>query len=111
MSTAHSIEPLNDFLLNQMGKHSGAFILGKAGLLDGLPSTTTSNMRDQLAKNFPGTQVRAKRYVDAGKIITTAEISAGIDGALYLVARELGERAAQARTRYMETTGSAPQNN
>jgi transcriptional regulator GlxA family with amidase domain len=91
---------------------SGAFILGKAGLLDGLPSTTTSSMRDQLAKNFPGTQVRAKRYVDAGKIITTAGISAGIDGALYLVARELGERAAQATARYMEYDWKpSPQNN
>lgn len=71
---------------------SGSFILGKAGLLDGVPSTTMSSMRDQLARNFPGTQVRTARYVDAGKIITTAGISAGIDGALHLVARESGER-------------------
>jgi transcriptional regulator GlxA family with amidase domain len=81
---------------------SGAFILGKAGLLDGVPSTTTSSMRDQLAKNFPGTEVRSTRYVDSGKVITTAGISAGIDGALHLVARELGERTAQATARYME---------
>jgi transcriptional regulator GlxA family with amidase domain len=60
---------------------SGSFILGKAGLLDGIASTTTSSMRDQLAKNFPGTQVRTTRYVDAGKVITTAGLSAGIDGA------------------------------
>jgi transcriptional regulator GlxA family with amidase domain len=81
---------------------SGAFILGKAGLLDGVASTTTRSMRDQLAKNFPGTQVRSTRYVDAGKVITTAGISAGIDGALHLVARELGEPAAQATAGYME---------
>lgn len=81
---------------------SGAFILGKAGLLDGVSSTTTSSMRDQLAKNFPSTQVRAARYVDSGKIITTAGLSAGIDGALHLVARESGERSAQAAARYME---------
>lgn len=81
---------------------SGAFILGKAGLLDGVASTTTSSMRDQLTTSFPGTRVRAARYVDAGKIITTAGISAGIDGALHLVARESGERSAQAAARYME---------
>jgi transcriptional regulator GlxA family with amidase domain len=81
---------------------SGAFILGKAGLLDGIAATTTSSMRDQLSKNFPGVEVRSARYVDSGRVITTAGISAGIDGALHLVARELGEQTAQAAARYME---------
>lgn len=81
---------------------SGAFILGKAGLLDGRPATTTSSMRDQLAKHFPKTQVQQKRFVDAGKLITTAGLSAGIDGSLYLVQRELGAERAKAAASYME---------
>lgn len=81
---------------------SGAFILGKAGLLDGQPATTTSSMRDQLAKHFPKAQVQQRRFVDAGKLITTAGLSAGIDGSLYLVQRELGAERAKAAASYME---------
>ena len=81
---------------------SGAFILGKAGLLDGISSTTTLVMRPQLVKNFPATTVVAERYVDTGKVITTAGLSAGIDGALHLVERELGTERALAAARYME---------
>jgi transcriptional regulator GlxA family with amidase domain len=81
---------------------SGAFILGKAGLLDGVPSTTTSSLRPQLATMFPATQIRAQRIVDAGKIVTTAGLSAGIDGALYLVEKQAGRKQAQAVADYME---------
>ena len=81
---------------------SGAFILGKAGLLDGRPATTTSSMRDELARHFPTAQVLKQRYVDAGKLITTAGLSAGIDGSLYLVQRELGAERAKAAASYME---------
>jgi len=81
---------------------SGAFILGKAGLLDGVPSTTTSSLRPQLATMFPATQVRAHRIVDGGKIVTTAGLSAGIDGALYLVEKQAGRKQAQAVADYME---------
>ena len=81
---------------------SGAFILGKAGLLDGISSTTTLVMRPQLVKNFPATTVVAERFVDTGKVITTAGLSAGIDGALHLVERELGTERALSAARYME---------
>jgi transcriptional regulator GlxA family with amidase domain len=81
---------------------SGAFILGKAGMLDGIPSTTTLSLRPQLAKLFPATQVSDKRFVDAGKIITTAGLSAGIDGALYLIERQSGKKQAEAVATYME---------
>jgi transcriptional regulator GlxA family with amidase domain len=81
---------------------SGAFILGKAGLLDGIQATTTASLRPQLAKMFPSTSVSEKRYVDAGKIITTAGLSAGIDGTLYLIARQGGKKKAEAVATYME---------
>ena len=81
---------------------SGAFILGKAGLLDGQPVTTTSSMRGELARHFPTAKVQQRRFVEAGKLITTAGLSAGIDGSLYLVQRELGIERAKAAASYME---------
>jgi transcriptional regulator GlxA family with amidase domain len=82
---------------------SGAFILGKAGLLDGIPATTTAVLRSDLATDVPKTHVvYDQRFVDSGKIITTAGLSAGIDGALHLIERERGKEQADAVARYME---------
>jgi transcriptional regulator GlxA family with amidase domain len=41
-------------------------------------------------------------YVDEGRIVTSAGISAGIDMSLHLVARILGHAAAQATARQMQ---------
>jgi len=74
---------------------SGAFLLKKAGLLDGQAATTTFGMIEDL--DTPVTKaVYDKRYVDNGKVITTAGLSAGIDGALHLVSKILGKGRAQA---------------
>jgi putative intracellular protease/amidase len=75
---------------------TGAFILAQAGLLDGLTATTVRGGIDQLStagKNIK--TVYDKRYVDNGKIITTAGLSSGIDGALYLVSKIDGLGTAQ----------------
>jgi transcriptional regulator GlxA family with amidase domain len=75
---------------------TGAFILGKAGLLDNLTVTTFHTAIDDLAKAYPKTKVLANtRFVDNGRIITTAGISAGIDGALHLVEKLRGRAYAQ----------------
>lgn len=75
---------------------NGAFILASAGLLDGLTATTTSGNIDRLRASYPKVKVvENQRYVDNGKIITTAGLSAGIDGALHVVALLLGNGAAQ----------------
>jgi putative intracellular protease/amidase len=75
---------------------NGAFILASAGLLDGLTATTTSGRIDQLRAQYPKTKVvEDRRFVDNGKIITTAGLSSGIDGALHVVARMMGEGSAQ----------------
>ena len=75
---------------------NGAFILAKAGLLDGLTATTTCHLIDNLRSNFPKVNVvNDQRYVDNGKIITTAGLSAGIDGALHVVAELLGTGEAE----------------
>jgi putative intracellular protease/amidase/DNA-directed RNA polymerase subunit RPC12/RpoP len=76
---------------------NGAFLVAKAGLLDGLSATTTRGLIGQLAKSAPKTKVvRDQRYVDNGKVITTAGLSAGIDGALHVVSKILGKEAAHA---------------
>jgi len=75
---------------------NGAFILASAGLLDGLTATTTSGNISKLASEFPKVKVvRDRRYVDNGRVITTAGLSAGIDGALHVIARLFGTGVAQ----------------
>ncbi len=75
---------------------NGAFLLAGAGLLDGLTATTTAGRIDQLAAEFPKVRVvRDRRYVDNGRIITTAGLSSGIDGALHVVERLFGRGTAQ----------------
>ena len=82
---------------------TGAFVLAKAGLLDGLEVTTFHGAIDSLQREYPKTAVkRGRRFVDNGKIVTTAGISAGIDGSLHVVARLLGRRVADQVARYME---------
>ena len=82
---------------------TGALVLAKAGLLDGLRATTHHDCFDLLRELAPRTEVvETERFVDNGKILTSAGISAGIDCALHVVARELGEPAAAATARYME---------
>ena len=75
---------------------NGAYILAKTGLLDGLTATTTAGLIDGLAAVAPKVKVvRNQRYVDNGKFITTAGLSSGIDGALYVVSKLFGKAQAQ----------------
>lgn len=75
---------------------NGAFILARTGLLDGLSATTFYGQIDGFVTFAPKTKVvRDQRYVDNGKIITTAGLSSGIDGSLYVIAKMLGKARAQ----------------
>lgn len=74
----------------------GAFLLADAGLLDGVSATTHHWGIDDLKKAAPKCKVvTEQRFVDAGKIVTTAGVTAGIDGALHVVERVLGKEAAR----------------
>ena len=82
---------------------TGAFILARAGLLDGLSATTVSGGLERLAELAPKTKVvDDRRYVDNGKVITTAGLSSGIDGAFHLIAKINGMGAAQKAALGME---------
>jgi putative intracellular protease/amidase len=82
---------------------NGAFLLAKAGLLDGLEATTFHGLVDELQAQAPKCRVvRDRRVVDNGKIITAAGISSGIDGALHVVERIAGRGVAQSRALVME---------
>ncbi len=81
---------------------NGAFIIAKAGLLDGLTATTTAGRIDELAEAAPKTKVVRERIVDNGKVITAAGLSAGIDGALHVIEREHGRIRAEEAARRIE---------
>jgi putative intracellular protease/amidase len=75
---------------------NGAFILANTGLLDGLSATTTNGNLTRMAQAYPKIKViRDQRYVDNGKLITTGGLSAGMDGALHVIAKLFGTGYAQ----------------
>lgn len=77
---------------------TGAFLLARAGVLDGLRATTHWEDAADLRAMFPRVQVvEGVRWVDEGAIATSAGISAGIDMSLHLVER-LHDRALALRT-------------
>src|SRR5690606_7471924 len=62
---------------------AGAFILAHDHLLKGLKATTHHLHLDELEKSYPDVEVvRDVRFVDNGKIVCAAGISAGMEGAL-----------------------------
>ena len=82
---------------------TGAFILAEAGVLDGLTATTYHRSIKSFTKKYPQIKVLSDvRFVDNGPVITTAGISAGIDGALHLVSKIKSKKEAQRIARYME---------
>jgi putative intracellular protease/amidase len=82
---------------------NGAFILAAAGLLDGLQATTFYDLIEALRSEAPRTTVVSdRRFVDNGKMITTAGLSSGIDGALHVVSRISGPGRAQMAALNME---------
>jgi hypothetical protein len=82
---------------------TGAFILAKAGLLNGLTATTVNHAIDDLSKVSSKIKVvRDQRYVDNGKIITTAGLSSGIDGAFHVIEKIRGRGEAQSTALGME---------
>lgn len=74
---------------------TGALLLGAAGLLEGKRATSNWLALDELPK-YGAEVVRGGRWVEDGKTITAAGVTAGIDMALHLVGREAGPQVAEA---------------
>ncbi|MGC1758279.1 MAG: DJ-1/PfpI family protein [Candidatus Cybelea sp.] len=82
---------------------TGALILAEAGLLDGYAATTHHSALTTLAMHYPNVSVvRGVRFVDDGKVATSAGLSAGIDLALHVVARYCGKETARLTAYDME---------
>jgi transcriptional regulator GlxA family with amidase domain len=73
---------------------TGSLVLGAAGLLDGKRATGHWLFLEPL-REF-GADPVGGRFVEDGKLLTAAGVSAGIDMALHLVGREVGPEVAEA---------------
>ncbi len=82
---------------------TGSLLLAQTGLLDGLEATTHWEDIDALRALRPDVRVReGLRWTDAGTIVTSAGISAGIDMSLHLVERLQGRELALRTARQMD---------
>lgn len=82
---------------------TGAFLLAKAGLLRGKTATTHWDDVTDFRAMFPDIPIQENtRWVDAGEIVTSAGISAGLDMSLQLVARLESEELAVRTARQMD---------
>ncbi|SPJ32278.1 GlxA family transcriptional regulator [Kushneria phyllosphaerae] len=93
---------------------SGALLLGRAGLLDGLRCTTHHALVDELQKLAPRARVRSDCiFTEDANCLTSAGISTGIDTMLHWLGRTLGQHIAQQVARdlvlYWRRSGQEPQ--
>ena len=89
---------------------TGAFVLAAAGLLPpGTAVTTHWEDADDLQRTHPALRVQpAQRWIDAGRIVTSAGIGAGIDMALHLVARLHSRALAERTARQLDVAWTEP---
>lgn len=93
---------------------TGAFVLAKAGLLDGRRATTHWNWASELAQDHPRVAVDPNPiYVRDGSCYTSAGVTAGIDLCLALVEQDLGRplalRIAQMMVVFLRRPGGQSQ--
>jgi len=82
---------------------TGAAVLARAGLLDGLPAATNHGAFGWVAAHGPHVLWdNVSRWVDAGKYVTSAGVSAGTDLGFHLVSRLAGHAVAEIAVRAAE---------
>jgi transcriptional regulator GlxA family with amidase domain len=85
---------------------TGASVLARAGLLDGQKAATHYWFTEEYGKRWPKvTFVPGARFVESGRVASSAGLSAGIDLALRVVERYLGREVAQGTATFMEYQG------
>jgi transcriptional regulator GlxA family with amidase domain len=81
---------------------SGAFVLARAGLLDGRTATTHWHVEPEFRAAFPEISLLTQvLYVEDGPVITSAGTAAGIDMCLHLVRQAHGAEVANGIARRM----------
>jgi putative intracellular protease/amidase len=74
----------------------GAFVLAKAGLLQGIPATTFPDDYGRFSQMFPNLDLRINvSFVDAGKVITSQGGARSYEAAMHLVDRLYGRQVAE----------------
>ena len=82
---------------------TGAFLLSKVGLLDGQSATTNAGAVARLQREVPTCRVLGdQRVVDSGKVVTSAGLTAGIDGALHIIEKTIARGWAQMVSLWLE---------
>ncbi len=82
---------------------TGSLLLAMIGLLDGLTATTHHLALAELEAVAAHTTIDStKRFIDNGKIVTSAGVAAGIDMSLHVVGRLLGHDEAVETASYIE---------
>lgn len=81
---------------------TGAFLLAAAGLLAGVPATTHHADVAKLATVIGPDAAQHRRWVDAGRVVTSGGLSSGIAMALHLVRRFVSLDLAQRTARHLE---------
>jgi transcriptional regulator GlxA family with amidase domain len=84
---------------------TGSLLLARTGLLDGLRATTNKRVFSQAAGYAPNVNWIARaRWVEDGKYLTSSGISAGIDAALAVIAKQRGRQTSLDITKRAEYT-------
>jgi len=92
---------------------AGSVVAGHAGVLAGLECTTHHAHLEELKRVAPNAHVHANRiFVEHGRVLTSAGVTAGIDLALHIIGQQLGHRTAALVARelvvYMRRAGGDP---
>ena len=91
---------------------TGVFLLAKSGVVTREAVTTHWEDIADLREQFPSLDVReGERWIDSGRVVSSAGISAGIDMSLHLVERLAGRALAERTARQMDyawTSSSRP---
>ena len=94
------IQKIHDTTVWTTSVCSGSIILAAAGILQGKKATSHWGAIHLL--NEYGVTPSSERYIQEGKIITAQGVSAGIDMALFLVGKIIGEEKAKAYQLFIE---------
>ncbi|GAB1692234.1 hypothetical protein KRM28CT15_40370 [Krasilnikovia sp. M28-CT-15] len=108
--------PLRDWLTRQAGRGAyvlgvcaGAKVLAVSGLLDGHRATSFWQNLGSLRREHPAVRwVAGQRYVQDGRLVTTAGVTSGLVGALHLVDLLAGRAEADRVGRELAYPGWSP---